>query len=867
MYLVNSTVSDGQSFSISVPDGAIARFPQGATVYTVIFSPDGKLLASGDDDNTVILWDVANQTEQEIFTEHTKPVYSVAFSPDGTLLASASIDRYVILRHVFPKGRRVTRLRHDRPELGRDGWVESVAFSPDGKLLASGGGDQEDFVVLWDIHQKRDIGTFSGHERLVESVSFSPNGRLLASAARDNTIKLWDVSGQRLRKILSGHSSVVHAVTFSPDGETLASSSRDNTIKLWKVSSGENLITHKIKIENSLDPYAEAITFSPDGKLLAFACVDYTVRLWNVSDRSETATLTGHHGGVTSVAFSPDGRTLASGSRDRTVLLWDLSYFRFQPQLQDIIPPEIVIHSPMKRTVQSPLREIPVEVNVTDDSRIADVRINGREPSVSERDVFGKTVPLNQGKNEIRITATDIHGNMGTHLFTIVRDDLDPIPPKIVIHSPTSRTASVTTEQFSIEGSVIGGSGIVDVWVDNVKVEVSEVGEFAATILLNFGENEFYVIATDTDGNIDRNVLNIYREDTEGPKIQIISPAHTTSRGLRRINPLPESVPVSGIVTDPSGVAEVRVNGEEVEVKEDKFERTVPLEYGNNLIRVTATDIPGNSTFEELTIFRPQPPVPLPDPPVPYPPVPIGMNYALLFAVNTYDHWDNLRFPLVDAIKVKQDLENIYGFQVELIDNPTAEEVIDGLNRYAQKEYDPEDQLLIFFAGHGYFDEGFKIGHLVARDTQRPNNSGSLLSHLSHSYLRDIIDRMSCEHVFLVMDTCYSGTFDERLAMRGEEEDVSLDFTQADVTRVSTYTTRWYLTSGAKEQVPDDSLFIRAFLKALRSEGGRDNVLTIEEILTYLEGIRDPTPCFDEFGRNDPGSDFLFIREFEKKYE
>jgi len=118
---------------------------------------------------------------------------------------------------------------------------------------------------------------------------------------------------------------------------------------------------------------------------------------------------------------------------------------------------------------------------------------------------------------------------------------------------------------------------------------------------------------------------------------------------------------------------------------------------------------------------------------------------------------------------------------------------------------------------------------------------------------------MSCKHIFLVMDTCYSGTFDERLAMRGEEEGVFSSLSQADVARTLTYTTRWYLTSGANEKVPDDSLFARALLAALRSKGGRDNILTIREILTYFEELSNPKPCFGEFGRNAPGSDFLFI--------
>lgn len=842
IYIANLTTSDGQVSSDNLPDGAIARLSPGASVYTVAFSPDGRFLASGGDDNTVILWDIADENEYEAFIQHNKAVTSVAFSPDGKLLASASLDGYVRLWYVSSEGRRIS-LRHG-------GWAESVAFSPDGKTLVSGGEDQKGSVILWDVHQRRDIATFSGHGGLVESVAFSPDGRMLASAARDNTIKLWDIGGERIRRTLSGHSSVVHAVAFSPNGETLASSSRDNTIKLWQVSSGENTATFEIK--NNLYVYAESIAFSPDGGLLAAACVDYTVKLWDVVNHHEAATLVGHHGGVTSVVFSPDGRTLASGSRDRTVLLWNLSHFGFEPYLQDSTPPEIVIRSPTERIVNSISGETPVKVNVTDDSRIVDVWINGRKASVLEVGVFSRTVPLNHGENIIRITATDVHSNTGTHQFTIVREQpkpepIIPTPPEIVIHAPTSSPARVTTEQFTVEGSIIDDRGIAEVWVNDVKVVVSDVGEFTATILLDFGDNEIHVTATDTQGNIDTNVLIIHRKDTEGPEIQIDSLEYSERRGFQpTINSSAEPIRVSGRVTDPSGVAEIKVNGIGVEVREDKFETAVSLTAGNNLIRVTAADTWGNESVKEITV---QPP-PL-----------TRKDYALLFAVDTYDHWPRLRYPCVDAINIKQDLEQIYGFQVELIKNPTETEVVEVLDRYAQKEYAPEDQLLIFFAGHGYFNERFKIGYLVAQDTQRPNDNGTLLSYLSHSHFRDIIDRMACEHIFLIMDTCYSGTFDERLAMRGEAENLSEMLSSEDIKRKLTYTTRWYLTSGAKEEVPDNSLFARALLDALRSKGGRDNVLTIKEILTYLEDLSDPTPCFDEFGRNSPGSDFLFIVE------
>ena len=93
-------------------------------------------------------------------------------------------------------------------------------------------------------------------------------------------------------------------------------------------------------------------------------------------------------------------------------------------------------------------------------------------------------------------------------------------------------------------------------------------------------------------------------------------------------------------------------------------------------------------------------------------------------------HWSTLRYPRVDAISVKRDLEDIYGFQVELIQNPTKADILHELHKYAQKEYTPEDQLLIFFAGHGDFDTVTNMGYLVSQDTKKPEDDPSIRDEL-----------------------------------------------------------------------------------------------------------------------------------------
>jgi WD40 repeat protein len=294
-------------------------------VYSVAFSPDGRLLASGSCSKfnsngaciqgEIKLWDVATGREVRTLSGHTGWVNSVAFSPDGRLLASGSGDWMIKLWDVAT-GREVRTLS------GHAGSVNSVAFSPDGRLLASGGcsgGWVDDRIQLWDVSSGQRLRLFQGHTYCVNSVAFSPDGRLLASSSWYE-IKLWEVASGSLVRSLSGGPTWLRPVAFSPDGRLLASSSDDRTIKLWDVATGR-----EVRTLTGHTGSVYSVAFSPDGRLLASGSGDTTIKLWEVASGSLVRTLTGHTNYVYSVAFGPDGRLLASGSGDNTIRLWDIS--------------------------------------------------------------------------------------------------------------------------------------------------------------------------------------------------------------------------------------------------------------------------------------------------------------------------------------------------------------------------------------------------------------------------------------------------------------------------------------------------------------------------------------------------------------
>lgn len=345
--------------------------------------------------------------------------------------------------------------------------------------------------------------------------------------------------------------------------------------------------------------------------------------------------------------------------------------------------------------------------------------------------------------------------------------------------------------------------------------------------------------------------------DTTPPIIVINEPAVT--RGMRIAQ---KKIMVRGTASDDSGVFEVLINGAEATLSADGgFWANVLLAVGENQIRVRARDIKNNVADHTFTIVREgssaaTPAVTGTDAGG------IGLGsgkyYALIIAVEDYQNQsiNDLDEPIRDAKVLQRTLTSRYTFDpanVTLLENPSRELIISEFDRLS-REITLHDNLLIFYAGHGYWDEKFQQGYWLPSNASRDNR----IKWISNSTIVDFIRGIETTHTLLITDACFSGgIFKTRKA-----------FSDAPpaVTELYKLPSRKAMTSGTLKEVPDKSVFVEYLNKRL--ESNTDKYLSSEQLFTSFRTAvinNSPVNQIPQFGEirqsGDEGGDFIFIKK------
>ena len=278
-------------------------------VNTAAFSIDDQIIASGDEDKIIYLWNRSSGEIVKTFTGHTYKIRYLEFSPDGKKLISAAGPQVFVWD--LEDGTR-------KAISGHRTHVWNARFNSEGDQIATT--SLSSSFRIWNAETYEEIYTFEGHKKSTLAVAFSPDNSIIASGSRDHSIRFWDLKTKEEIKNISAHGGNIYSLDFSPDGKLLASASEDQTVKIWNVETGT--------INRLLSGHQYAaifVRFSPDSKYLVTASYDMTAKLWEISTGNCIYTFIDHEDIVNVARFSHDGKYIVTGSYDGKVRIWEIS--------------------------------------------------------------------------------------------------------------------------------------------------------------------------------------------------------------------------------------------------------------------------------------------------------------------------------------------------------------------------------------------------------------------------------------------------------------------------------------------------------------------------------------------------------------
>ncbi len=292
-------------------------------VFSVVFSPDGEMIATNDSQGVFRLWTKTGKLLKTLLfvTNEESNIaangMSITFSSDSQMVAFSGIDKIVRIWNI-----KTHSLREFK---GHTTLVSSVSISPNNKMLAStsiNSTNNPGEVKLWNIANGQLIKTFQAYDgsRGHSVVSFSPDGKTIATGGWDNPpwqgkIKLWDIQGN-LRQTFAVNTGVLRSLQFSHDGQKIICAGDTSKVLLLDVASG-GILT---EIISNSGHWTMGAKLSGDAQVIASISADGSVKLWNI-DGSLIKELHKHNDTIYGLNFSPDGKTLATSSADKTVKL------------------------------------------------------------------------------------------------------------------------------------------------------------------------------------------------------------------------------------------------------------------------------------------------------------------------------------------------------------------------------------------------------------------------------------------------------------------------------------------------------------------------------------------------------------------
>ncbi len=437
------------------------------------------------------------------------------------------------------------------------------------------------------------------------------------------------------------------------------------------------------------------------------------------------------------------------------------------------------------------------------------------------------------------------------------KEEADITAPQIILLEPKISSNNMfdnDTQDLRIRGYVQDDYGIKELSINSILIKLSSDNHFDTKIGLTGGDNSVSVKAMNVKGKSSEiNFLVNSKVDHEGPTVLITEP--TVSRGIKIIRKS-EVVTVRGFATDISGVLDVTVNEQKpLLAKNGEFSIDLYLQLGDNKIVVKAIDTKLNTTIDTFSVTRHLQDI-----------ITGGKYVALIIGINNYSgYWPQLKNAVNDANGMADVLKKSYMFNdIYTLTNEeaTRKNILDKLD-WLSKHLTKDDNLLIFYSGHGQYNKILNKGFWVPSDA----NSNSVADCISNSDLKTFIGGIPSKHTLLITDACFAGDI-----FRGAPAE-SIQFDPNNMERyykeVYNKQSRDALTSGGLEEVMDGgkdnhSIFTYYLIKSLMDNQQKymDATQLYNDFKIAVANNSDQTPILQALrDTNDEGGQFIFIRK------
>lgn len=484
------------------------------------------------------------------------------------------------------------------------------------------------------------------------------------------------------------------------------------------------------------------------------------------------------------------------------------------------------------------------------------LKINSSIATLDKNGKFYYEISLQKQVTPVNIKAFSENEIMDELNFNIIYHPLSSVPVITIIEPKLSFTNEITHDEsiITIRGKIEDIIDIRTIEVNNQPAALLGKNEFFANVSLNDGINNVLVKAINIKGKSAEKLIRIITPiDDIGPEITIYEPS--VSRGLKIVRKK-DVLSVRGKVIDRSGILNVTVNNREVTLLPNKeFSAKIYLGMGDNTITVRATDRKYNVTADTFYVTRKLEDV-----------VKTGKYIALIIGINSYEgYWHPLSNAVNDARELAEVLRRDYYFNEihTIIDKEATRRNIIQKMEWIINNSTNDDNILIFYAGHGQFKRSLNKGYWVPVDA----TTNSTADYISNNDIKTFIGGIPSKHTFLITDACFAGDI-----FRGKKTE-TIPFDPSDMTKyyreVYNKPSRLALTSGSLEQVSDagkdnHSIFTYFLLKSLKENKQKylDASQLFNDFRMAVTNNSDQTPQLQVVrDTNDEGGQFIFIKK------